>query len=58
MDEDSSFEGKTYAIISSFKYLFTQSKEQGIKLLNKLFAFFDDISQYKSTTPFFSYEKR
>ncbi len=43
MDEDSSFEGKTYAIKSSFKYLFTQSKEQGIKLLNALFAFFDDI---------------
>lgn len=43
MDEDSSFEGKTYAIKSSFKYLFTQNKEQGIKLLNTLFAFFDDI---------------
>jgi len=43
MDEDSSFEGKTYAIKSSFKYLFTQSKKQGIKLLNTLFAFFDDI---------------
>lgn len=39
MDEDSSFEGKTYAIKSSFKYLFTQNKEQGIKLLNTLFAF-------------------
>jgi len=51
MDEDSSFEGKTYAIKSSFKYLFTQSKEQGIKLLNALFAFFDGIyfnGQYDS----------
>lgn len=43
MDEDTSFEGKTYAIKSSFKYLFTQSKEQGIKLLNAIFAFFDGI---------------
>lgn len=43
MDEDSSFEGKTYAIKTSFKYLFTQSKQQGVKLLNALFAFFDDI---------------
>lgn len=43
MDEDSSFEGKTYAIKTSFKYLFTQSKQQGIKLLSTLFAFFDDI---------------
>lgn len=43
MDEDSSFEGKTYAIKSSFKYLFTQNKQQGIKLLNALFAFFDSI---------------
>lgn len=43
MDEDSFFEGKTYAIKSSFKYLFTQNNENGIKLLNKLFAVFDDI---------------
>ena len=45
MDEDSTFEGKTYAIKSSFKYLFTQSQEQGINLLNALFLFFDDISR-------------
>ena len=43
LDEDSSFEGKTYAIKSSFKYLFTQSQEQGVKLLNNLFSIFDDI---------------
>lgn len=41
-DEDVTFEGKTYAIKSSFKYLFTQDNEAGIKLLNKLYAFFDD----------------
>lgn len=43
MDEDSSFEGKTYAIKSSFKYLFTQNQEQGLRLLNMIFSFFDDI---------------
>ena len=43
LDEDSSFEGKTYAIRSSFKYLFTQDAESGVWLLDKLFADFDDI---------------
>lgn len=43
LDEDSSFEGKIYAIKSSIKYLFTQSQEQGVKLLNNLFSIFDDI---------------
>lgn len=43
LDEDSSFEGKTYAIKSSFKYLFTQNQEQGIKLLNTIFSIFDDV---------------
>ncbi len=43
LDEDVDFEGKTYSIKSSFKYLFTQNKEAGIILLDSLFSNFDDI---------------
>lgn len=43
LDEDVSFEGKTYSIKSSFKYLFTQDQGNGVKLLDKLFSDFDDI---------------
>lgn len=35
LNEDVSLEGKTYSIKSSFKYLFTQDKDSGIKLLDK-----------------------
>lgn len=42
-EEALSFEGKTYAIKSSFKYLFTQDKESGLKLLHKIYSAFDDI---------------
>ena len=42
-DEAMSFEGKTYAIKSSFKYLFTQNKPSGLKLLDKIYATFDSI---------------
>lgn len=42
-DEDVDFEGKTYSIKSSFKYLFSQNKEVGIALLDSLFSNFDDI---------------
>lgn len=42
LDEDVTFEGKTYAIKASFKYLFTQDNATGIKLLNKVFEYFDD----------------
>ena len=43
LNEDVSFEGKTYSIKSSFKYLFTQDRDSGIKLLEKLFSAFDEI---------------
>lgn len=43
LDEDVDFEGKTYSIKSSFKYLFAQNKEAGIVLLDSLFSNFDDI---------------
>ena len=43
LNEDVSFEGKTYSIKSSFKYLFTQDNASGLKLLEKIFAAFDKI---------------
>lgn len=43
INEDVSFEGKTYSIKSSFKYLFTQDNASSLKLLEKIFAAFDKI---------------
>lgn len=43
LDEEVNFEGKTYSIKASFKYLFTQDTESGVVLLDKLFSDFDDI---------------
>ena len=43
MDEDVALDGKTYALRSPLKYLFTEEIIIGIILLNKIFAAFDDI---------------
>ena len=43
LDEDINFEGKTYSIKSSFKYLFSQDIGVGINLLDLHFSNFDDI---------------
>lgn len=43
LNEDVAFEGKTYSIKSSFKYLFTQDKDNGLKLLEKIYSAFDEI---------------
>lgn len=54
-NEDVSLEGKTYSIKSSFKYLFTQDKDSGIKLLEQIYSAFDEIyfnGKYASTSYF------
>lgn len=43
LDADIDFEGKTYSIKSSFKYLYVQDKDVGVRLLDKIFSNFDDI---------------
>lgn len=43
LDDDVNFEGKTYSIKSSFKYLYTQDTKLGIVLLDKVFSDIDDI---------------
>lgn len=43
LDADISFEGNTYAIRSSFKYLFTQNKTAGTLLLHSIFNCFNEI---------------
>lgn len=55
LNEDVSLEGKTYSIKSSFKYLFTQDKDSGIKLLEQIYSAFDEIyfnGKYASTSYF------
>ena len=55
LNEDVSLEGKTYSIRSSFKYLFAQDKDSGIKLLEQIYSAFDEIyfnGKYASTSYF------
>ena len=55
LNEDVSLEGKTYSIKSSFKYLFTQDKDSGIRLLEQIYSTFDEIyfnGKYASTSYF------
>lgn len=43
LDEDVDFEGKTYRIRASFKYLFTQDTENAGQLLLELFSYIDEV---------------
>ncbi len=43
LDEDVDFEGKTYRIKASFKYLFTQDTDNAGQLLLELFSYIDEV---------------
>ena len=52
LDADIDFEGKTYSIKSSFKYLYVQDKDVGVRLLDKIFSNFDDIYGFRQETTY------